>query len=159
LVVATAVIGTLFAEKMLVAQQAKASQQISITKVRPAPCPSAAPCTGATASQTPPSSISVLPGGCFEARNQTIENLARIAFGFEEVDPTVGVVAESTFSSPDADRFDIDAVADRPGTPETRRLESARRVSRAASPTAQGTVPRRPAELVGSVRRTQSFAR
>ena len=115
--VATAVIGTLFAPKILVAQQAKAFQQVSITKVRTAPCPPAAPCTGATAHQTTPSSISVLPGGRFEARNQTIENMARVAFGFEEVDPTVGVVAESRFSAPDADRFDIDAVADQPWTP------------------------------------------
>ena len=57
-----------------------------------------------------------MPGGRFDARNQTIENLTRVAFGFEQVDPTVGVVAESRFSSPQADRFDIDAVADRPWT-------------------------------------------
>lgn len=116
-VVAIAVIGMLFAPKVLAAQQATAFRQVSITRVRPAPCPPAAPCTGATAAQTAPSSISVLPGGRFEARNQTIENMARVAFGFEQVDPAVGVVAESRFSSPDADRFDIDAVADRPWTP------------------------------------------
>ena len=98
-----------------VAQQAAAFHDVSITKVLPAHCPSA-PCQSVTAAQPTPSSISVLPGGRFEARNQTIENMARVALGFEQVDPVVGVVAESRFSSPQADRFDITAVADREWT-------------------------------------------
>ena len=116
-VAAIAVIGALLAPSTLVAQQAQAFHQVSITRVRPAPCPPAAPCANASTPQATPSSISVLPGGRFEARNQTIENMARVAFGFEQVDPAVGVVAESRFSSPDADRFDIDAVADQPWAP------------------------------------------
>jgi uncharacterized protein (TIGR03435 family) len=99
-----------------VGQQVAAFQQVSITKLPSAPCPSAAPCQGAKAAQSTPSSISVLPGGRFEARNQTIENMARVALGFEQIDPVVGVVAESRFSSPHADRFDITAVADREWT-------------------------------------------
>ena len=95
----------------VVARQAAAFQSVTITKLAP-------PCTPATACRNAPplsttSSISVLPGGRFEARNQTIENLARVAFGFEQIDLSVGVVAETRFSSPDAERFDVTAVADR----------------------------------------------
>jgi len=102
LVAGIGVIGSLLAANVVVAQRADAFHEVSITKVPPAP--------------TTPSSISVLPGGRFEARNQTIENMARVAFGFEQVDPAVGVVAESRFSSPQADRFDVTAVADRAWT-------------------------------------------
>jgi uncharacterized protein (TIGR03435 family) len=105
------------AHDVLVAQHAETFHHVSITKVAPAPCPPAASCRSASAAHAAPSSITLLPEGRFEARNQTIENLVRVAFGFEATDPTVGVVAESRFSSPQADRFDIDAVADRPWTP------------------------------------------
>jgi len=119
-----ALVGLLVAVTVVVAEQAPAFHAVSITKVSSAPCPPAVPCQNAAAPSTsqtgagpdlstPPSSVSVLPGGRFEARNQTIENLARVAFGFEQVDPAVGVVAESKFSNPGADRFDITAVADR----------------------------------------------
>ena len=108
------------AHDVVVAQPAETFHQVSITKVAPAPCAPAASCRSASAAHAVPSSITLLPEGRFEARNQTIENLARVAFGFEGTDPTVGVVAESKFSSPHADRFDIDAVADRPWTPAPR---------------------------------------
>lgn len=104
-----------FAVNVLSAQEAAAFHELAIVKV-PAPCRPDAACEHYKAAQATPSSISLLPGGRFEARNQTIENLTRVAFGFEQVDPTVGVVAESKFSLPEADRFDIDAVADRPWT-------------------------------------------
>jgi len=112
-------IALLAAANVVVASQAPAFREVSITKVSqascppPAPCQSAPPPSGPQGPSAPPSSISVLPGGRFEARNQTIENLARVAFGFEQVDPAVGVVAESKFSLPGADRFDVTAVAER----------------------------------------------
>jgi uncharacterized protein (TIGR03435 family) len=96
-------IALLLRPHILVAQEATAFREVSITRVAPAATPA-------------PSSLSVLPGGRFEARNQTIENMVRVAFGFEQIDPAVGVVVESKFSAPQADRFNIDAVADRPWT-------------------------------------------
>ena len=60
-----------------------------------------------------PSTVSVLPGGRFEARNQTFENLARLAFGFEGVDPRNGMVDTPRFFWPENDRFDVTAVSDR----------------------------------------------
>ena len=95
---------------VVVARQSPSFHSVSITKLAP-PCPVSTPCRNLQPTLEAPSSIDVLPGGRFEARNQTIENMARVAFGFEQIDLAVGVVAESKFSSADADRFDVTAVA------------------------------------------------
>lgn len=105
-----ALVGLFCIAPAVVATQAAGFHSISIIRLAP-PCAPLAACRNATSST--PSSISVLPGGRFEARNQTIENLVRVAYGFEQIDLAVGVVAESKFSSPDAERFDVTAVADR----------------------------------------------
>ena len=105
-------LGLLVAVPAVAARQTPGFHSVSITRVPPS-CAPAAACRNAPPSSTPPSSISVLPGGRFEARYQTIENLARVAFGFEQIDLAVGVVAESRFSSADAERFDVTAVAAR----------------------------------------------
>jgi hypothetical protein len=87
-------------------------QFVSIRKLPPAPCPPLELCLGNAVPSRAPATMNVLPGGRFEARNQTIENLARVAFGFDSVDPALGVVAETKYSSPLADRFDVTAVTD-----------------------------------------------
>jgi uncharacterized protein (TIGR03435 family) len=62
-------------------------------------------------------SLNVLPGGRFEARNQTIENLVRVAFGFEDGDSGSGTVETGTTTTGVGvvrfALFDITAVADR----------------------------------------------
>ena len=59
------------------------------------------------------SSMKALPDGRFEARAETVQNLARIAYGFEFSDPRRGVVDGTRIPQ---DRFDITAVADREWT-------------------------------------------
>jgi uncharacterized protein (TIGR03435 family) len=59
----------------------------------------------------PRARLVVLAGGRLEARGQTLANLARVAFGFESVDPSRGMVdagADWQWN----DRFDITATAD-----------------------------------------------
>jgi uncharacterized protein (TIGR03435 family) len=56
----------------------------------------------------------VLPDGRFEARGQSLANLARVAFGFDHVNPNQGVVQAATWMW--NDRFDITASAGRPWT-------------------------------------------
>lgn len=56
--------------------------------------------------------LSALPGGRFEARRQTLADLARVAFGFEDLDSGNGVV-EVELPWQGIDRFDITASADR----------------------------------------------
>jgi len=73
-------------------------------------------CFGGSAPSRNPSSISALPGGRFEARNQTIENLVRVAYGFEQVDPRHGVVDGGALPSARVTRFDVTAVSDREWT-------------------------------------------
>ena len=55
--------------------------------------------------------MAVFSGGRFEARGQTLANLARVAYGFEHVDPGQGVV-DVPAGWPINDRFDITATAD-----------------------------------------------
>src|SRR5262245_54803384 len=78
-------------------------------------CPPEVLCIGASGllPSPSPSTVTVLPGGRFEARNQTFENLARLAFGFEGVDPRRGMVDMPLVYGPKYDRFDITAVTDR----------------------------------------------
>ena len=56
--------------------------------------------------------VTVLPGGRFEARNQTLENLVRLAYGFERLNPhdTVKTPAFSSWIA--ADEFDVTATMD-----------------------------------------------
>jgi len=88
-------------------------------------CPPEVLCIGASGllPSPSPSTVTVLPGGRFEARNQTFENLARLAYGFEGVDPRRGMVDMPLMYGAKYDRFDITAVTDRewsmPTTGET----------------------------------------
>jgi uncharacterized protein (TIGR03435 family) len=54
--------------------------------------------------------LTVLPGGRFEARGQTLAQLAGVAFGFENADPARGMV-EAKVEWWLTDRFDVTATA------------------------------------------------
>jgi uncharacterized protein (TIGR03435 family) len=56
--------------------------------------------------------VRVLPQGRFEARNTSIEELVRIAYGFEQFDPRKGIVQTPRFSRLFDDRYDLTAVID-----------------------------------------------
>ena len=58
-----------------------------------------------------PTSMNVLPDGRFEARRVSLEDLARVAYGFEELDPRRGVV-DMPFFWAGRERFDVTAVGD-----------------------------------------------
>jgi len=58
--------------------------------------------------------LRVLPDGRFEARGQALASLARVAFGFDHVDPNRGVVQAADWMW--TERFDITASAGRPWT-------------------------------------------
>jgi uncharacterized protein (TIGR03435 family) len=110
-----AALGTLQGVALPPAQQP--AQTFQFISIRPVPgvCPQLILCLGA-GSKLPssvPHSISVLPGGRFEARNQSFENLARLAFGFEGVDPRNGVVSMPRLAWIEQDRFDVTAITDR----------------------------------------------
>jgi uncharacterized protein (TIGR03435 family) len=104
------------------AQQERETFQFVSVRIVPGECPVSGDrkdwCIGSSGlvPSRAPSSISIQPGGRFEARNQTFENLARIAFGFEGVDPRRGVVERPRVFVPANDRFDITAVTDREWT-------------------------------------------
>src|SRR6185503_21047817 len=55
---------------------------------------SAPPIWGIAADQLTlaPSSMNYLPGGRFEAKRVSVEDLARVAYGFKQIDPRRGVV-------------------------------------------------------------------
>lgn len=110
-----AALGTLQGVALPPAQQP--AQTFQFISIRPVPgiCPTLALCLGAgsKAPSSLPHSISVLPGGRFEARNQPFENLARLAFGFEGVDPRKGVVSMPRLAWMEQDRFDVTAITDR----------------------------------------------
>lgn len=112
------VAASLLASTGLLAQESPnpSFQLVSIRKVPPAPCPPQELCFGAAGPSRNPASISALSGGRFEARNQTIENLVRVAYGFEQVDPRHGVVDTAALPSARVMRFDITAVSDREWT-------------------------------------------
>lgn len=67
------------------------------------------PTTGGTGASVPRSEVLVLPGGRFEARGQALANLARVAFGFDHVDPNRGLVQADGWMW--NDRFDVTASA------------------------------------------------
>jgi hypothetical protein len=72
------VIGLLAAAGAVQAMQAPSGfQVVSIRKLPPAPCPALEICIGNAVPSRDPATMTVLPGGRFEARNQTIENLLR----------------------------------------------------------------------------------
>ena len=99
-------------------EESRTFQFVSIRFVRGV-CPAEVLCVGegSRLSSPSPASISVLPGGRFEARNQSFENLARLAFGFEGVDPRNGIVNTPRVLFPDRERFDITAMTDRQWSP------------------------------------------
>jgi uncharacterized protein (TIGR03435 family) len=109
------VVAGLIGSTGLVAQESAISsfQLVSIRKAQIGPCPTGERCIGGYA----PPSVAVLPGGRFEARSQFIEDLARLAFGFDQIDPRgSGVeVANPKFGSLPlrATRLDVTAVANR----------------------------------------------
>jgi uncharacterized protein (TIGR03435 family) len=98
-----------------------AAPAFQLVSVRRATAPTAAPtCVSAATvavmgnlvSGLPPcvqGSISALPGGRFEARQQTVETLARVAYGFEHISPNHGVVV--SFGLARNDLFDVTAIA------------------------------------------------
>jgi uncharacterized protein (TIGR03435 family) len=78
--------------------------QFEFVSVRRSPTVSATPAAGTAGTRA---GLLVLPDGRFEARGQTLESLARVAFGFEDV---ARVSATAVWMS--NDRFDITASTD-----------------------------------------------
>jgi uncharacterized protein (TIGR03435 family) len=78
--------------------------QFEFVSVRRSPTVSATPATGTAGTRA---GLLVLPDGRFEARGQTLESLARVAFGFEDV---ARVQATAVWMS--NDRFDVTASTD-----------------------------------------------
>jgi uncharacterized protein (TIGR03435 family) len=99
----------------LLAQESTVSsfQLVSIRKSQPGPCPTGERCVGGFASP----SVAVSPGGRFEARGQVIEDLIRLAFGFDKIDPRGSAIEVATpkFGSLPmrSTRLDITAVSNR----------------------------------------------
>jgi uncharacterized protein (TIGR03435 family) len=60
----------------------------------------------------PRSAFTILPDGRFEARGATIGDLARIAFGFEQMDPRSGVIDAPKVLWAEQERFDVIAAAE-----------------------------------------------
>jgi uncharacterized protein (TIGR03435 family) len=58
-------------------------------------------------------SMTALPGGRFEARRQSLEELVRLAYGFDDEDARRGVVDSNAVYWASTDRFDITATAER----------------------------------------------
>ena len=58
------------------------------------------------------SSFTILADGRFEARGATIGDLARVAFGFEQMDPRSGVVDAPNLAWAEWERFDVTAAAE-----------------------------------------------
>ena len=82
------------------AQNGPVFELVSVRRAEPAAGPS-----------SPRPGFSLLPGGRVEVRAQTVVELARVAFGFEQIDPSRGMVE----AGPNwlwNDRFDITAAAD-----------------------------------------------
>jgi uncharacterized protein (TIGR03435 family) len=94
----------------LVASKAVNGQAFELVSVRR----SAAPAPPSPGAGVPRGEFRLIPDGRVEARGQTLADLARVAYGFEQVDPKSGVV--------DADpwmwttRFDVIAAAGQPWT-------------------------------------------
>ena len=88
---------------------AQAVPEFELVSVRRSPPVSAAPAAGTPG---PRAGFFVLPDGRFEARGQTLENLARVAFGSEDA-PARGRNAYWLSN----DRFDITASAGHPWPP------------------------------------------
>jgi len=112
------VVASLLASTGLLAEESSGPsfQLVSIRKVLAAPCPPQELCIGAAGPSRNPSSIGALAGGRFEARNQSLENLVRVAYGFEQIDPRHGMVDGGGLRSARVARFDITAVSDREWT-------------------------------------------
>jgi uncharacterized protein (TIGR03435 family) len=85
--------------------------EFEFVSVRRSP-PQAAAYPGAP---VPPGELRVLPDGRLEARGQSLANLARVAFGFDDVDPNRGVV-QTPADWMWKDRFDVTASAGQPWT-------------------------------------------
>jgi len=66
----------------------------------------------AAGTPAPRSAFTILPDGRFEARGATIGDLARVAFGFEQMDARSGVVDAPNILWADRDRFDVTAAAE-----------------------------------------------
>jgi uncharacterized protein (TIGR03435 family) len=85
-------------------------QELNFLSVRRSSVPTAS-VAGVSGART---GLLVLPDGRFEARGQSLANLARVAFGFEGVDPNRGVVQAADWMW--NDRFDITGSVGRPWT-------------------------------------------
>jgi uncharacterized protein (TIGR03435 family) len=103
----------LAAPTVLSAQAPGPSFQVVSIRKSETVCPPGARCIILPGRPNPDApSMSVQPGGRFEARIHTIEDLARVAYGFEDVDPR-GTVRKPWFFLAGQDKYDITAVADR----------------------------------------------
>ncbi len=94
----------------LVASVAVKGQTFELVSVRR----SAAPASSSPGARVPRGEFRMLPDGRVEARGQTLADLARVAYGFEQVDPRGGVVDADRWMW--TDRFDITAAAGQPWT-------------------------------------------
>ena len=84
------------------AQERPTFQLVSIRKTAAA----------SSGSPAPRSSFTILPDGRFEARAATIGDLARVAFGFEHMDPRSGVVDAPNIAWSQWERFDVTAAGE-----------------------------------------------
>jgi uncharacterized protein (TIGR03435 family) len=91
-------------------------QLVSIRRTPPAACPPQALCIGAIGPSSAPATMNFLDGGRFEARNESIESLVRVAFGLEQFGPRSGLIDTGALPSMRVTRFDITAIADREWT-------------------------------------------
>ena len=69
--------------------------------------PSAAPASASLGARVPRGEFRLIPDGRLEARGQALADLARVAYGFEQVDPKGGVVDADRWMW--TDRFDVTA--------------------------------------------------
>jgi uncharacterized protein (TIGR03435 family) len=91
------------------AQQAPRTFQFASVRTVSGECPREQICIGSSSLPPPttPSTLQVLPGGRFEARNTNLESLVRLAFGFEGADSGARVVEIPRINWPGRDRFDV----------------------------------------------------
>jgi uncharacterized protein (TIGR03435 family) len=85
--------------------------EFEFVSVRRSAPPAVAPQPGSSGSRA---GFLVLPDGRVEVRSESLANLARVAFGFDHVDPNRGVVQAANWMW--NDRFDITAAAGQPWT-------------------------------------------
>jgi len=94
----------------LVANGAGKGQTFELVSVRR----SAARASASPGAPVPRGEFRMIPDGRVEARGQTLADLVRVAYGFEQIDPRGGVVDADQWMW--TDRFDVTAAAGQPWT-------------------------------------------